>query len=89
MRLIINPASFLENKRVDTNEQFLAHIDKWPYVGDVLWGPVSRFSMATRARYTRSISCVCSSIVVRLTPAGTLVGMIDFPTLLAVQPVSL
>ncbi|KAJ8785339.1 hypothetical protein J1605_007351 [Eschrichtius robustus] len=50
-------------------------LEKWPYVGDILWGPVAHSPLITRAICCMGatyVSCMGSSVVMRLTTVGIL-----------------
>ena len=49
-------------------------LEKWSYVGDVLWGPTAHFLLVTRAMCSMGapyVGCMCPSVVVGLTTGHT------------------
>ena len=54
-------------------------LEKWPYVGDILWNPATQSSLVTRALCSRGVPymdcvCVASSFVAGMITVGVLVG---------------
>lgn len=52
-------------------------MEKWPHVGDVLWGPTTYSSLVSRAMCSRgasSVGCVPSSSVAGLATVSVMVG---------------